>query len=115
MLGLEQMPVKIPRLISQQLFRGVLPTYASTHSSRLRQEFEEEMGKGGKRQFAANSKDDSPNLLPTASLTLAATTVTTVRRAPATVAFTMARSNCFQHDNGGGNEDGTIGARENPA
>ena len=42
------MAVEVPPLHRQQLSRGVLPTYASTHSSRLYQESGEEMGNGEK-------------------------------------------------------------------
>ena len=54
---LRQMAFKIPPLHSQQLPRGLLPTYVSTHSSRLRQELDENMGNGGKEHITAYCSD----------------------------------------------------------
>ena len=65
---------------SQQYSRGVLPTYASTHSSRIRRELGEDIENGDKGHLAATSKDDTQHLLPTVKPTSAATAVATVRR-----------------------------------
>ena len=51
------MAVKMPSLHSQQMFGGVLPTYVSTHSSRLHQDFDKEMENGEKGILPPNIKN----------------------------------------------------------
>ena len=68
------MAVEMPPLHRQQLSRGVLPTYASTHSSRLCQESGGEMGNGEKGHIATYFEDDYKKVLPATSTSVASST-----------------------------------------
>ena len=67
--GWVQMAVKMPPMQSQQLPRGGLPTHASAYSSRLCQEFDEDMENGEKGHLATHSNDDSQKVPPASSAT----------------------------------------------
>ena len=58
--------IKMPQLHSRQLPRGVPPIYASTHSFRLCQESDKEMGNGEKEYISTCFQDDSQKVLSVA-------------------------------------------------
>ena len=68
------MAIKMPPLHSQQLPRGVLPTCASTHSSRLCQESDEGMGNGEKGHLVTYF-EDSHEVQPTTSTSAVSSTM----------------------------------------
>ena len=92
---------------SQRYSRGVLPTYFSIQSARLRRKFGEEIGNGEKGHLAATSENDPKHLLPTAKPTPAAIAVDAVRPTPATTVCTAAAAAamfCFEGGHGRGND-----------